>query len=436
MCISDRYMVSSGINAEYMGIIYWLMQLEAGENVCEVHVESKAFFYCTKPECKKFVCMQCVSTAHKDHPVYVTRFVNDSSKAKIIADFDEASRKKAKNLDTTEKLLSGSGTAIKSELEEIVFNSKYTTLLRQKVKEYEKRNAELIELNKQLTQVADKKKIESMDAQKKFDREMEAIKKEFNDLQKKYSDDTKKLRNDIKTIENNNEKKIIELNDEHREVLEKLTNEKAEVERQLNELNEYKQHKAKMEQELAQCKRDIDMMERNFQEERITLTNLHIKNVESLKTQQEANEFLEKNRARLMAQKDLAITEETHKRLVEELQDDRKTQKDEIERIKKKEDKLTRDYKEVVRDLELAQQQLEAKTIAQVALEKKIRQRDEELKMQKESLTQLVKDFEKEKQLMTHHYEGELNDLRHEIQCNFPITGSPYCAAKGAQQGV
>jgi len=393
------------------------MQLEPGDNVCEVHVESKAFFYCVKPECKKFICMQCVSTIHKDHAVYVTRFVNDSSKTKILAEFDEASRKKAKNVDTTEKLLSGSDTVIKSELEEIVFNSKYTTLLRQKVKEYEKRNAELIESNKQLTEVADKKKIESMDTQKKFDKEMEGMKKELNDLQKKYAEDTKKLNEVIKALEDSNEKKIIELNEEHRSALEKLSSEKVKIERQLNELNDYKLHKAKIEQELAQCKKDIDTMEKSFQQERIALTNLHIKNVESLRTQQQADDLLEKNKARLMAQKDLAITEETHKRLVEELQDDRKIQKDEIERIKKKEDKLTRNYKEVTRDLELTQQQLEVKTITQVALEKKIKQRDEELKIQKESLTQLVKDFEKEKQLLTHHYEGELNDLRHEIQC-------------------
>jgi len=66
-----------------------------------------------------------------------------------------------------------------------------------------------------------------------------------------------------------------------------------------------------------------------------------MKKLESLKSKQETDEYLDKNKARLMAQKDLAVTEETHKRLVEELRGDRKVQKDEIERIKRKEDKLS-----------------------------------------------------------------------------------------------
>ena len=36
--------------------------------------------------------------------------------------------------------------------------------------------------------------------------------------------------------------------------------------------------------------------------------------------------------------------------------------------------------------------------------------------MQKESLTQVVKEFEKEKELMKHHYDEEITKLKHEIQ--------------------
>lgn len=70
----------------------------------------------------------------------------------------------------------------------------------------------------------------------------------------------------------------------------------------------------------------------------------------------------------------------------------------------------------MIRDLELTQQRLETRTKKQALLEKKIRQYEEELKVQKESLTQVVKEFEKEKELMKHHYEGELTKLNHDMQ--------------------
>ncbi len=69
----------------------------------------------------------------------------------------------------------------------------------------------------------------------------------------------------------------------------------------------------------------------------------------------------------------------------------------------------------MIRDLELTQQRLEARTKKQALLERKIRQYEEELKVQKESLTQVVKEFEKEKELMKHHYEGEIDKLNHEL---------------------
>lgn len=68
---------------------------------------------------------------------------------------------------------------------------------------------------------------------------------------------------------------------------------------------------------------------------------MHMQDIGDIKKKQEAMEYLEKNRARELAQKDLAITQETHERLVDELRVDRRTQKDEIERIKKKDDKLS-----------------------------------------------------------------------------------------------
>ena len=289
------------------------MQLEPGENICEVHVESKAFFFCIKPECKKFICIQCATSVHKDHPIYVTKFVNDTAKENLMEEFKKATSKVDKNLATTEKMLSGKGP-LKTELEEIVFHSKYTTLLRQKVKEYEKHNAELIEANKKLNELSDKNHLDSMDTQKKFYREIKLKNEELAELQKKYTEDTNRLNEEIQTRTEENDKKIMDLNDEHKNELEKLNKEKVDLESQLKILNDYKTDKAKKEAELRKCEETMDAMERKFQEERIALTNLHMKNIDEMKVKQEADEFLEKNRARLMAQKDLAITEETHKR--------------------------------------------------------------------------------------------------------------------------
>ena len=64
-------------------------------------------------------------------------------------------------------------------------------------------------------------------------------------------------------------------------------------------------------------------------------------NLEQIKKKMETTEFMDKNRARVLAQKDLAITQETHERLVDELRVDRRTQKDEIERIKKSEERIS-----------------------------------------------------------------------------------------------
>eukprot|EP01022_Parablepharisma_sp_SALTPOND_P018553 TRINITY_DN3044_c0_g1_i1.p6 TRINITY_DN3044_c0_g1~~TRINITY_DN3044_c0_g1_i1.p6 ORF type:complete len:449 (+),score=95.49 TRINITY_DN3044_c0_g1_i1:101-1348(+) len=400
--------------------------MEQGEHMCEVHVESKASFYCTTPGCEKFICAQCVATAHKDHSTYFTRFVSESAKGKIISELEKVSKKKAKNLETTEKLLSGPPTSIKGELEDIVFNSKYITLLRQKMKEYEKHNLDLTELNKQL--MGEKKKMweDSMKESGKYQQEVKEKMEHVAELQKKLTDETKRFEGQIQTLKEEREKDMLDLKEMHRIELEGLVKEKRELEEELKNLKEYKEHKVRKEIELKECKDQIERLKKDFTKERMELADLHMKKINSLKSQKEADEVLEKNKARLLAQKDLAITEETHKRLVEDLQIDRKTQKDEIERIKRKEDKLSkyvcqhktigRDYKEVVRDLELTQQRLESKTKRQAILEKKIKQYEEELKIQKESLTQVVKEFEKEKELMKHHYEGELNRLKREIQ--------------------
>ena len=107
-------------------------------------------------------------------------------------------------------------------------------------------------------------------------------------------------------------------------------------------MKEYKEHKAKKETEMQECKEQIEKLKKDFAKEQMDIANLHLEKLKTMKTQQDANELVEKNKARLLAQKDLAITEETHKHLVEELREDRKTQKDEIDRIKKKEDKISR----------------------------------------------------------------------------------------------
>ena len=68
---------------------------------------------------------------------------------------------------------------------------------------------------------------------------------------------------------------------------------------------------------------------------------MHMDNLEQIKKKMENAETADKNRAWALAQKDLAITQETHERLVDDLRIDRKTQKDEIERIKKSEERLS-----------------------------------------------------------------------------------------------
>lgn len=171
----------------------------------------------------------------------------------------------------------------------------------------------------------------------------------------------------------------------------------------------------------------ICRIDRDHQKEQADLADVYLRKIADVRKQYEQTEFLDKDKARSQAQQDLAITQETHERLVQELRGDRRTQKEEIDRIKKQEDKMSntikiiifigRDHKEVLRDLELTQQRLETRTKKQALLEKKIRQYEEELKVQKESLTQVVKDFEREKELMKHHYEGEISKLEHEIKC-------------------
>ncbi len=315
--------------------------MEQGEHMCEVHVESKASFYCTTPGCSKFICAQCVATTHKDHATYFSKFVDESAKAKIVSELDKVNKKKAKNLEKTEKMLSGPTTSIKADIEDIMFNSQYITLLRQKMKEYEKHNAELTRQNKELREESKKVKEESIRASGKYEQEMTAKIQHVAELQKKLDDETERFRNEIERLNEGREKDMKDLKEMHRIELEETLKEKRSLEDELKGLKEYKEDKAQKELELREYRNKIEGLKKDFAQERAFIAESHVKDIEQLQSQQKSVELIEKNKARVLAQKDLAITEETHKRLVEDLKDDRKVQKVEIERIKKNEDKLS-----------------------------------------------------------------------------------------------
>ncbi len=309
--------------------------------MCDAHVEAKASFYCMTPGCMKFVCAQCVATTHKDHASYFARFVDEAAKGRITTELEKATKKKAVNLETTEKMLGDEHATVKDELEDIVFNSNYIRLLRQKMKEYEKHNQELTESNRQF--MAEKKKVweDTMKESGKYQQESREKMEHVAELQKKLAEESKRLDMTVQVMKEEKEKDLRDLKEMHRIEQEEWNKTKVELEEENKSLKEYKEHKAKREAELQECKDQIERLRREFAKERTDIADLHMKKLESLRNKQEADEFADKNKARIVAQQDLAITEETHKRLVEELRGDRKTQKDEIERIKKKEDKLS-----------------------------------------------------------------------------------------------
>jgi len=315
--------------------------MEQGENMCSTHVESKATFFCSSPSCNKFICAQCVCSTHKDHLTYFVRFVNESARANIAEELENASKKKAKNLETIEKHMGDPKGNVKAELEDIVFNSQYITLLRAKLKEYEKHHQELVEKNKKIAEDSKKNKEESMKESGNYQKELKSSNQQIAELKKQIADDTKKFEFELQKERSEREKDMSDLKSMHRIEMDTLAKEKRELEEELKSLKEYKEHKQKKEEELRQCKDNMDKMRKEFAKERMDIADIHMKKIQSIENQQKADELVEKNKARLLAQKDLAITEETHKRLVEELRDDRKTQKDEIERIKKKEGKLS-----------------------------------------------------------------------------------------------
>ena len=230
--------------------------------MCDVHVEAKASFFCMTPGCMKFICALCVATTHKDHASYFSRFVDETAKTKITAELDKTSKKKAKNLETTEKLLGDQHSSVKGELEDIVFNSKYITLLRQKMKEYEKHNMDLTEQNKKL--MAEKKKMwnDSMDESGKYQKEAKEKGEHLAELNRKLLEETKKHESIIQQMKEEREKDMRDLKEMHRIEQEDWSKARTELDDELKSLKEYRDHKGKREAELQDCKDQIDRLRR------------------------------------------------------------------------------------------------------------------------------------------------------------------------------
>lgn len=85
-------------------------------------------------------------------------------------------------------------------------------------------------------------------------------------------------------------------------------------------------------------------MNREHQKEKSDYIEMNLRKFEEMKKDFEKFDIEEKLKARSQAQRDIKITQETHEKMVQDLRLDRQTQKEEIERIRKQEDKISRLY--------------------------------------------------------------------------------------------
>jgi hypothetical protein len=315
------------------------------ERKCGLHPESKAFYCCMTPECTSkggFICAQCViSGSHKDHKVFYCRDVDEEAKTKITAELEKASKKKAKTLETTELLMEDPHVALKGDLEDIVFNSKYITMVRQKLKDYEQHIQDLNKQNKELMNERKKYKDESMVMTEVQKKELTDAKGRVGKLETDTKASKDAMETEIAKLKERAELNIKANNEKYNERESILVNKYREMELQNKEFLKFKDNKDQIEKELKELRSKNEELKKSHQQDLEDRRKLHIREIDELKNQHSETEILEKNKARSQAQKDLVITQETHELLVQELRGDRKTQKEEIDRIKKQEDKLS-----------------------------------------------------------------------------------------------
>lgn len=230
--------------------------------MCDVHNDFKESFFCKEENCKKFICAKCLSSEHKDHKTFLVRFVDETAKQAILNELENATKKKAKHIDVATKMLSEPKAVIKGELEDIMFNSKYITQLRLKLKEYEKHNEELKKRNeefmKEKSKITEDTRKETGEYQNKETDNAKTIAR----LQKELTEEKKKLEETISKMNADAEKKAEELKKTHEGEIKELKRKLGEVEEDYKTLNRFKQEKEKHERELQDCKDQNERLRR------------------------------------------------------------------------------------------------------------------------------------------------------------------------------
>lgn len=230
------------------------------DKMCESHAEAKAFFYCMNPDCRKFICAQCVTTAHKDHNTFYCKAVDEAARGKIIAELEKAGNKKAKALETTEMIIGDTHASLRSELEDVVFNSKYITILRQKLKDYENHIQDLNEKNKNLQKDNKEMTRVSNVETKKLTEDLQSKIDELASCRKKIDEQTEEHKNMIQKMRDEGKKELIDLREVHRLEEETWRKNKDVVELENKELTKFRDSKLKIENEIKQLKDDKESL--------------------------------------------------------------------------------------------------------------------------------------------------------------------------------
>ena len=131
-------------------------------------------------------------------------------------------------------------------------------------------------------------------------------------------------------------------------------------------------------------------------------------------------EYIEKN-ALETAKKDMSKIEKNIQRHNNELLENIKKQKDEVVRLKKEQGQVLDQNKMYKRDMIINAERVEAYARRQAELNKKLKEMKSEIILQKQSLSQTVKDFETEKELIKHKYENLLVEQELKIKCRIYI---------------
>mmetsp|Transcript_36365 Transcript_36365/g.41462 ORF Transcript_36365/g.41462 Transcript_36365/m.41462 type:complete len:474 (+) Transcript_36365:125-1546(+) len=296
-----------------------------------------------------------------------------------------------------------------------IFKQTDPTSLKEIISEKSHRIEQLKEKLDNLSRKLSLSEAKSQELTAEFQKASEEKENKILELQKAVEDAERRLDDSRRDLEDRNRREMSKTKDEHTVSTDRFKLQIDNLKKDLNDLEDFKRRKDQTETELETLRKNHEDLQQAHTNARSHAQGQYIDEINKLKeshhdqiAQIQDNALREARKN--MSKKDRMLHEDNDR-----LARDMAMQKDQVAKIKGENKRFKEENRSMKRDIALSSQTQEEFAMRQYEQTKQIKMLKNKIQILEKTLSQVVSDFEKEKEIMLYEHEQTIHQLENEL---------------------